>query len=123
MILLYESIADLLRSIETCSEFLDLDASYRCDLLDNAFTLEKYTRLSHNFATNICQSVRFCLQPEIGVIGKTLILLPLWIARNHFAERDDGQAPWCSALLDQLGQSNLTFGLRVRKSTSRPVLK
>ncbi|CAF9942166.1 hypothetical protein IMSHALPRED_003394 [Imshaugia aleurites] len=123
MILLYESIADLLRSIESCSEFADLDASFRCDLLDNAFTLEKYMEISHNFATKIRQSVRFCLQPEIGVIGKTLILLPLWIARNHFAKRDDGQARWCSALLDQLGQSNLTFGLRVRKSISRSVLR
>ena len=78
--------------------------------------------LSHKFATNIHNSVRVCVQPKTGGVGKTLILLPLWIARNTLQERDDPQARSCSALLDPLGQKNLTFGLRVRKSTSQIVL-
>ena len=118
MILLYESICDLLRNPEACTEPANFKSSGRRNPLYDNSVLKHYMELSHAFAVNIRQSVRFCLQPEVGVIGKTLILLPLWIARNHLEERNDRQARCCSDLLDQLGQSNLTFGLHVRKSTS-----
>lgn len=118
MILLYESIVELLRKLQGCSGTANIETCDLCDPLYNTSKLESYMGFSYLFATNIRQSVRFCLNPENGVIGKTLVLLPVWIARNHFQTCDDGQAHWCSALLDQLGQRNLTFGLRVRKSTS-----
>lgn len=122
MILLYESVVDLLRKTQAYSEAGNPDS---CDLHDpiyNTSMLERYTGLAYTFATNIRQSISFCVQSKNGVIGKTLILLPLWIARNRFRKCDDGQTRWCSALLDQLGQRNLTFGLRVRKSTSHTAL-
>lgn len=123
MILLYESIVDLLRKIQACSEAANPESGDLLDPLYNTSMVEIYEEHSYVFATNIRHSVHFCLQPENGVIVKTLVLLPLWIARNHFQEGDDGQASWCSALLDQLGQRNLTFGLRVRKSTPHTILK
>ena len=117
MILLYESIVSLLQRRQTYPDAIDTSSCDLFDPLKNASMIKKYEGLSYTFANNIRQSVRFCLRPEYGVIGKTLILLPLWVARNHFQHRDDGQARWCSSLLDRLGQRNLTFGLRVRKST------
>lgn len=122
MILLYESIVDLLRKIQACSEAANTESDDLREPINNISLVESYKGHSYVFATNIRQSVRFCLQPENGVIGKTLVLLPLWIARNYFQICDDSQAGWCSALLDQLGQRNLTFGLRVRKSISYTVL-
>ncbi len=118
MILLYESIVNLLHRLHAFSEAATTES---CDFrgpLHDPSKLDNYMGLSYSFATSIRQSVHFCLTPENGVIGKTLILLPLWIARHHFRACDDDQARWCSALLDQLGQRNLTFGLHVRKSTS-----
>ena len=117
MILLYESMVHLLQKRET---YLDTMGTSSCDVFDpskNASMIKNYDGLSDKFANNIRQSVRFCLRPEYGVIGKTLVLLPLWVARNHFRHHDDGRARWCSSLLNELGQRNLTFGLRVRKST------
>lgn len=118
MILLYESIAELLIKIETYLGQNKIQSSNRCDPRHNACMLDHHTQLSRAFAIKVRESAHFCLQPEIGIVGKTVILLPLWIARNHLQDRGDGEARWCSALLHQLGQNNLTFGLRVRKSTS-----
>lgn len=120
MILLHESICDLLRNTETCAEPANFESSDRRNPLYDNSMLKHYMELSHAFAINIRQSVRYCLQPEAGVIGKTLILLPLWIARDHLEERNDRQARCCSDLLDQLGQSSLTFGLHVRKALRMP---
>ena len=117
MILLYESMIHLLQIRQTNLDTID---SSSCDIFDpskNASMIRNYEGLSDTFANNIRQSVRFCLRPEYGVIGKTLVLLPLWVARNHFQQHDDDRARWCSSLLNELGQRNLTFGLRVRKGT------
>lgn len=116
MILLYESIVDLLQNLKAYPESANTESCNLCKSLGNRAMLDSYLGLSYKFANNIRQSVRFCMQPKNGVIGKTIVLLPLWIARKHFQQSDDSQARWCSALLDQLGQRNLTFGLRVRKS-------
>ena len=117
MILLYESVVDLLQKFQACSLAGNPDSCEFHDPIYNTSMLKRYTELAYTFANNIRQSISFCVQSKNGVIGKTLILLPLWIARNLFRKCDEGQTRWCSALLDQLGQRNLTFGLRVRKST------
>ena len=118
MILLYESIVNLLHKLHAFSEAATTESCDFRDPLYDPSKLDNYLCLSYSFATSIRQSLHFCLTPENGVIDKTLILLPLWIARHHFRACDEDQARWCSASLDQLGQRNLTFGLRVRKSTS-----
>lgn len=84
MILLCESIVDLLRSIEIFSEPANLESSDRHRPLYEFSMPENYIALSHKFATNIHKSVRFCVQTETGVVGKTFILLPLWMARDTF---------------------------------------
>lgn len=123
MILLYDTMVDLLRTTQSYSEAANTESSDLRDPLYNTSRVESYIGLSYIFATNIRQSVRFCLKPENGVIGKTLVLLPLWIERNRFQECDGDQARWCSTLLDQLGQRNLSFGLRVSQSTPYIVLR
>ncbi|KAM0805873.1 hypothetical protein BDR22DRAFT_884286 [Usnea florida] len=117
MILLYESIIHLLQGRQTYSDAIRTSSCDIFDPLENASMIRNYQRLSDAFANNIGQSCRFCLRPEYGVIGKTIVLLPLWIARNHFQDHDEGRARWCTSLLNELGQRNLTFGLRVRKSS------
>ena len=117
MILLYESIIHLLQGRQAYSDAIITLSRETFDPLENASMIRNYQGLSDAFANNIRQSVRFCLRPEYGVIGKTIVLLPLWIARNHFQDHDEGRARWCTSLLNELGQRNLTFGLRVRKST------
>ena len=117
-VILYESILHLLQRRQIDSDVIGTLSCNIFDPLKNASMIKNYEGLSDTFANNICQSVRFCLRPVYGVNGKTLVLLPLWIARNHLQHYDDGRARWCSSLLNELGQRNLTFDLRVRKSAS-----
>ena len=80
MILLYESTVHLLQTRQTHS---DATGTSSCDLFDplkNASMIKNYEGLSYTFANPTRQSVCFCLPPEYGVIGKTLVLLPLWVA-------------------------------------------
>ena len=61
---------------------------------------------SHDFAINIRKSVGFCLQTSHGMIGKSAILLPLWIARHHFEGCNVQEARYCSGVLKKLGQDD-----------------
>ena len=108
-ILLYESMTAILQNLlsftpspPTCTT-----APPRSD--------DYYTATALDFALKIRRSVHFCLRPEHGVIGASLILLPLWIARNHLSDCGDVEARWCDGVLEGMGKRNMVFGLKVKK--------
>lgn len=68
-----------------------------------------YTATTLNFALKTRRSVHFCLLPEHGIIGTSLILLPLWIVRNHLRDRGDVEARWCDGVLEGMGKRNMVF--------------
>ena len=61
---------------------------------------------SHRFATNIRRSIGFCLHPSRGMIGKSALMLPLWIARLHFESCSVQEARCCSEVLKGVGQDD-----------------
>jgi len=76
---------------------------------------QPYTSQAHTFAINVRHSVHYCLQPRHGIVGKSLLLLPLWIARNFLRDTSDVEAKaFCDGVLEGMGQRNLSFGLKVR---------
>ena len=68
----------------------------------------------HEYALLTRQSAPFCLDPDNGVVGKTLLLLPIWIARNYFERLPNVvEAERCNDILTVLGQRYLEFGLTI----------
>lgn len=117
MILLNEAIISLLHKIDsyplsaTSQPFF---ATHPSD--DRTISPTKYTTSSHAFALRILHSSSFCLRLSHGIIGKSLLLLPLWLARNHLREAgDEDQSSECNSILEKLGQKEMRFGLRVKK--------
>lgn len=101
-ILLSESITTLLSTLHPSSFPLDV------------LSATTYTTTAHSLATSILGSVPFCLRPEHGIVGKTLVLLPLYIAGKHFSKMGDWEgARRCEDLLVGMGQGKLRFGVRV----------
>ena len=60
---------------------------------------------AHKHAVNICKAAGYCLQPCHGMIGKSALMLPLWIARLHFESCSAQEARYCSKVLNELGQN------------------
>lgn len=88
----------------------------RLSPIDEVNFSSTYTATSHTLGTSILRSVPYCTRSMHAVDGKSLVLLPLHIARIHF--RDNGyqaEAHECSAWLERLGQKEMTFGLKVKK--------
>ena len=83
-------------------------------LLEQSVMLKDHTTRSNQYATYIRWSASFCLMPEHGLVGKTLLLLPIWVARNHFEHVHYWEeTDMCNGVLDILGQRNMRFGLVV----------
>ena len=74
--------------------------------LPSVHVLENMIAQAKIFATNIRRSVAFCLYPRNGIMGKSVILLPLWVARKHLRQADEEQARWCTAVLRRIGQDH-----------------
>ena len=110
MVLLYESITALLHNLDLATS---ATASSRVRSAISSPIV--YTNTAHTLALNIRYSIHYCLRPENGFIGKSLTLLPLWIARNHLRDCGDLEAKWCDGVLEGMGKRNLAFGLKVRK--------
>lgn len=72
------------------------------------------------FALNIRRSVKFCLQPSHGIVGRGLILLPIWLAEVHFEWRIPEEAQYCRQVLKDLGLLPWQFPTR-NSSMSREV--
>ncbi len=108
MILLYESYI-------TVYQNLGLDAA-----VDSSSTVSHptssfhYNTAAHTFALRIRYSVSYCLRPGHGIIGKSIIILPLWIARNNLRSCGDKEAKWCDGVIETLGMRDISFGLNVK---------
>ena len=80
--------------------------------LSTSIMLQDSLSKSQRYALSIRQSVFFCLDPDNGIVGKSIVLLPIWIAKNHFQEvGDGGEVQRCNIILAALGQRDLNFGL------------
>ena len=110
MILLYESLI-------TIHENLGLDAVV--DPLSTAIpgptSSLHYDTAARAFALKVRYSVRYCLRPGHGIIGKSIIMLPLWIARKNLRSCGDVEAKWCDGVIERLGMGGISFGLKVKK--------
>lgn len=68
--------------------------------------LEDLTTQMEMFATNIRRSAAFCLDSRNGLMGKTIIIQPLWMAQRHFTKTDQDQALWCLMILKRIRQDD-----------------
>jgi len=105
-VLLHEMISSLFNALH--------DSTLVPGALSTTIMLNDQSQQSHKFAANIKNSVAFCLRPSQGLVGKSVVMLPLWIARSHFEQcNDDEGANWCSNVLKRMGLQHLQFGLGV----------
>lgn len=108
LVLLLDTIASLFRSMHTDSS----DSGFDKQPLSTPFMLQDILSKSQEYALYIHQSVAFCLNPENGVVGRSLVLLPLCIVRDHFQEvGDSARMERCNDILSALGQRDVNFRL------------
>ena len=113
MVLLYDATVGLLRNMD---DYIDNDSAELHTVVGSANekdNLDFYTEQSDAYARKIAKSANWCLDPAQGIIGKSVIMLPTWIANVHFQENNDMQAERCLRTLDQIGQRHLVFGIRI----------
>ena len=116
MILLYDSMSAILHKTSDDLRMPGQPIMPVAQSEDPVASPQVYTRSSTAFAGSILASVPFCLDPKYGVVGRSLILLPLYVARNHFRQVGDAaRADECDGWLEKLGQKNMSFGLKVKK--------
>ena len=110
MILLYESLI-------TIHQNLGFDAAVDplSTTIPRANPPLHYGTSAHAFALKVRYSVRYCLRPGHGIIGKNIIMLPLWIARKNLRSCGDEEAKWCDGVIERLGMRDISFGLKVKK--------
>ena len=110
MILLYESLI-------TIHENLGLDAVVDplSTTIPSPTSSLHYDTAARAFALKVRYSVRYCLRPGHGIIGKSIIMLPLWIARKNLRSCGDVEAKWCDGEIKRLGMGGISFGLKVKK--------
>ena len=131
LILLLDTTASLLRSLHPVStdDESSLDLSKNNDPTTNnnnnnnnnnnklpsttQFQLQTILSKSQSHALHILHSTSYCLNPDNGVVGKSMVLLPLWIARNHFHDTPGSETEerQCNNILTALGRQDLNFGL------------
>ncbi len=113
-LLYWSSLILLLHSMATLQRKLDSST-----LGSTTVTLlgpRERTSQTHSFALNVSRSVHYCLQPRHGLVGKSVVLLPLWVITNFFRDCGDVEAKaWCDGVLEGLGQRDLSFGLGLKQ--------
>lgn len=72
--------------------------------LSDAAALHNMSAQADLFAANIRRSVAFCLRPCKGLLGRSVILLPLHVAAKHLQQADEEEARWCSEILSRIGR-------------------
>ena len=112
MILLYESFM-------TVHQNLGLDAAVdpSSTAIPRPTSSLHYNTTAHAFALKIRYSVRYCLRPGHGIFGKSIIILPLWIARNNLRSCGDEEAKWCDGVIERLGMRDISFGLKMKSGS------
>ena len=110
MILLHESLI-------TIHENLGLDAVVDplSTTIPGPTSSLHYDTAARAFALKVRYSVRYCLRPGHGIIGKSIVMLPLWIARKDLRSCGDVEAKWCDGVIERLGMRGISFGLKVKK--------
>ena len=107
LILLYECIFALCQKIQLYDPSIGFD---------QAIHTNSYTKISMTFASYICRSIPFCTVPDYGITGKSMAILPLYIAGSCFRRNlYFRQARECEDWLDRMGYGGMTFGLKVKK--------
>ena len=115
IILLYDSITMILHRLNPRSSATNSLHSQITNSIDPFISSEAYKSTSNTFSSSILRSVEFCLDPKHGVVCKSLIILPLYVARNHFREYGDEEgAISCDTWLGSLGQKEMQFGLKAQ---------
>ena len=110
MILLYESLITIHQNLGIGAAVDPLTTT----VPGPALSLHHYPT-ARAFALKIRYSVRYCLGPGHGIIGKSIIMLPLWIARKTLRNCGDEEAKWCDGMIERLGMRDISFGLKVKK--------
>lgn len=72
-------------------------------VLDRSILIWKVEYQTRDYAMRIRKSVDFCLRPSHGIMGKSIIILPLWLARLHFQGYAWDDARHCQRVLKELG--------------------
>ena len=120
MTLLYESIAKLLCNCLVNSSIEEIVSMPVVQPFDASISPQSYITSSLIFATSILQSATYCIEPAHGVVGKSLLLLPLFVARNHFRQYgDEAQAGKCNDWLQKLGQKDMGFGVKLQRGSRK----
>ena len=116
IILLYDSITTVFYKLHpefSESSTLSSMPTHDFDSAAAIISPQAYTATSHAFSSFILRSVDFCLKRKHGVVCKSLIILPLHVARDHFKSyQNEERAEMCEKRLGNLGQTNVQFGLR-----------
>ena len=114
MVLLYESITDLLNTLHpeaVSSGQIPIAVTGSSNAIVSP---QAYVASAESFASSILLFAPFCLDLKFGIIGRSLALLPLFVARNYWRRiGDEAQAALCDERLEALGQKEMEFGLRV----------
>ena len=114
IILLYDTIIAILRKFHPYSSGAYPYQLLCADIIDSRSTTQAYVTTSHLFSTIILRSVPYCLEQKHIVLGKSILLLPLITARDHFRKcEENGLSERCDQWLERLGWEKLKFGLRV----------
>ncbi len=61
-------------------------------------------------ATDIRRSTSFCLRPCHGLLGKSIVLLPFWVAQTHLCQNNAEQGRWYTTVLRRIGQDQYDGG-------------
>ena len=91
--------------------------------LNSSLLFKKLNDQAQDSAQRVLRSVDFCLQPAYGILGRSVMLLPLWFAEVHFDAYSPGEAQQCREKLRTLGQvpwQSRTRGWSNRHSEQSP---
>ena len=110
MILLYESFITIYQTLG-----LDAAVDPLSMTIPRPTSSFHYHTTAHVFALKVRYSVGYCLRAGHGIIGKGIIMLPLWIARKNLRSCGDEEAKWCDGEIERLGMRDISFGLKVKK--------
>ena len=110
MILLYESLIAVHQNLG-----LEATVDPLLTIIPCPTSSPHYNTAARAFALKVRFSVRYCLRPGYGIIGKSIIMLPLWIARKNLRSCGDVEAKWCDGEIERLGMGAISFGLKVKK--------
>ena len=109
------ALHDVIRNITNIIQEFTAPTAMSPWALTNATLLKQSQTQSDEFAMNIHKSIDFCLRPSHGLVGKSVLLQPLWFAQIHFDGRNSKEAGYCLQVLKGLGQDHIMF-----KSPARP---